>query len=68
MLFRSPGERAQEEAAEDAAVSGSVGVALAVCVAPRRQVVRRVLAGEEAVSASESDGVGQDCATDSVSY
>lgn len=60
------GQGAQEEAAEDAAVSGPVGVALAVGEAPGGHVKGCVVCGEEAVAAGERDGVAEDRAADRV--
>lgn len=60
------GQRAKKQAAEDAAVAGPVGIALAVGEAPGGHVEGRVVCGEEAVAAREGNGIAEDRATDGI--
>ncbi len=60
------GEGACEKAAECAAKTKGVGVALAVCEAPGGHVVRCVVIRVEPVAASQGDGIAENSATDCV--
>ena len=61
-------QRAQKEAANRAAVTWSVRVALAIREAPRSHVEGRVIRGEETVTARQGNRVGENGTADSVRY
>lgn len=62
------GQGSEDQSTHNATEAKSAGIALTIGEAPGGEVVRSEVMSEEAVSASEGDGVTQDSSTDSITY
>lgn len=62
------GQGAEDQSTHNATEAKSAGITLTISEAPGSEVVRSEIMSEEAVSASEGDGVTQDSSTDSITY